>query len=68
MELSKSNSAHRKRFLKELADAKKRNFEENLKFVHFYSAWMKSKSNEEWSREQKKLIEMFYRPMRVKGK
>jgi hypothetical protein len=60
--LTKSSDSKRGRFLRELKEAKKRNFEDNLKFVHFYAAWVKSKTNKEWSKEQKRLINMFYRP------
>ncbi len=58
----KSKKSHRQKFLMELKQSKKQNFEENLKFIHFYTAWIKSKTNKEWSREQKKLIELFYKP------
>lgn len=58
----KINRINRKKLLKELNEAKRRNFEDNLKFVRFYSAWIKSKTNKEWSKSQKILIETFYRP------
>jgi hypothetical protein len=56
------NGLDKEKLLRELEEAKKQNFEDNLKFVHFYAAWIKSKSNEEWSREQKRLIDIFYKP------
>ena len=60
--MSKSSGSRRAKFLRELKEAKKRNFEDNLKFIRFYAAWVKSKTNKEWSEEQKRLINMFYRP------
>ncbi len=43
--------------LDELKEERKRNFEERLKFIDLYVEWLKKTSNEEWSRQQKELIE-----------
>ena len=48
------------KLLKELEAERKRNFKSNLEFVRFSVAWLKSKSNKEWSEEQKRLIESAY--------
>ena len=60
--MTKTTGSKRQKFLRELRESKRRNSEDNLKFVHFYAAWVKSKTNKEWSIAQKRLIEMFYRP------
>ena len=54
----------RKAFLKELSESKKRNFEDNLKFVKLRAEWMKRKSNKEWSRRQKVITDEVYRANR----
>ncbi|MFO7991551.1 MAG: hypothetical protein R6U61_04550 [Thermoplasmata archaeon] len=43
--------------LDELKEERKRNFEERLKFIDLYVEWLKKTSNEEWSSQQKELIE-----------
>ena len=47
--------------LKELALEKKRNFEGNLAFVKMHAEWLKRKSNKEWSKRQKILIDEVYK-------
>ena len=42
--------------LEELKRQKERNFRQRLEFIEFYANWVKSKSNEEWSEQQKRLI------------
>jgi len=42
--------------LKELEDDKRRNFEERLKFIDMWVDYIKSHSDEEWSSQQKTLI------------
>ncbi len=51
----------RKKFLKELAEDKKRNSEDNLRFVKLRAEWLKRTSNEEWSKRQKLLIDSIYK-------
>lgn len=58
----------RREFLKELEESKKQNFEDNLRFVTLYVKWLKSKSNAEWSREQKRFIDEVYKGVPKKGK
>ena len=43
--------------LRELAEEKKRNFEERLKFIDMYVEWLKRTPNAVWSLQQKKLID-----------
>lgn len=43
--------------LKELKKQKKQNFKERLKFIDMYVEWLKKTPNEEWSLQQKKLID-----------
>ncbi len=43
--------------LEELEEEKKRNFEERLKFIDLYVEWLKKTPNEEWSKQQKELID-----------
>jgi len=50
----------RKGFLRELKEEKKKNYEQNLKFISLYVKYLKSKSNKEWSMEQKKFIDSIY--------
>ncbi|MDE1868415.1 MAG: hypothetical protein KGH60_00385 [Candidatus Micrarchaeota archaeon] len=58
----------RSKFLKELEEARKRNHEDNLRFIDFYTAYLKSASNEEWSRKQKTLIDTIYAPILKRAK
>ncbi len=39
---------------------KKKNLEERLKFVRFYSQWVKSVPNEVWSKQQKEFIDSLF--------
>jgi hypothetical protein len=39
---------------------KKQNLEERLKFVRFYSKWVKSVPNEVWSRQQVEFIDSLF--------
>lgn len=55
---------NRKRFLEELDESKRRNFDDNLKFVKLRAEWLKRTSNKEWSRRQKMLINEIYRSNR----
>ncbi len=57
----------RRRFLKELRDIKKENFEQNLKFMDLYAKFLKSKTNKEWSRQQKEFINSIYASLPKKG-
>ena len=43
--------------LKELEKAKKKNFEERIKFVEEYANWVKKTPNKTWSRQQKNIID-----------
>ncbi len=43
--------------LREMAEEKKRNFEERLNFIDMYVEWLKKTPNEVWSLQQKKLID-----------
>ena len=47
----------RDKALKELEESKRKNFEENIKFVRLYVKWMKSVPNEVWSAQQASLID-----------
>ena len=51
---------NREAFLRSLADSKKRNFEDNLKFVKLRAEWISKVGNEEWSRRQKILLDSIY--------
>jgi len=44
--------------LKELEKQKKENFIERLEFIDRYAEWVKKKKNKEWSRQQKKIVNM----------
>lgn len=55
---------NRRKFLRELAQSKKQNFEDNLKFVKLHAEWLKRKSNRDWSRQQKTIIDEVYRSNR----
>lgn len=39
---------------------KKQNLAERLKFVHFYSHWVKSVPNEVWSKQQAEFIDSLF--------
>ncbi|MCW6160565.1 MAG: hypothetical protein LVQ97_00015 [Candidatus Micrarchaeales archaeon] len=55
--------------LKELAEEKKRNADDNLKFVKLRAEWIKRKSNKDWSKRQKSIIDSMYesnRKLRLK--
>jgi hypothetical protein len=52
------------KLLKQLAEEKKRNFEDNLKFVILRAEWLKRKSNKDWSKRQKLIIDSIYRANR----
>ena len=43
----------------ELKFDKKKNFEERLKFIHYYAEWVKKVPNEIWSKQQAELINSF---------
>lgn len=43
----------------ELKFDKKKNFEERLKFIHYYAEWVKKVPNEVWSKQQAELINSF---------
>jgi hypothetical protein len=42
--------------LAQLERDKQQNFEERLKFIDFYAAWVKKTPNTIWARQQEKLI------------
>ncbi|MCL4372195.1 hypothetical protein M1373_02655 [Candidatus Marsarchaeota archaeon] len=44
----------------ELAKEKKRNADDNLKFVKLRAEWIKRKSNKDWSKRQKSIIDSLY--------
>ncbi|MCL5093006.1 MAG: hypothetical protein M1128_00885 [Candidatus Marsarchaeota archaeon] len=50
-----------KKLRKQLKEDKKRNFEDNLKFIELHVAWLKRTSNREWSKRQKILINEIYK-------
>lgn len=59
----------RKKFLREMEESTQRNREDNLRFVKWYALWLKRKSNKDWSRQQKVIIDEVYRSnrrMRIK--
>ena len=43
--------------LREMAEEKKRNFEERLRFIDMYVEWLKKTPNAVWSLQQKTLID-----------
>ncbi len=51
----------KKKLLKGLKEDKKRNFEDNLKFIDLHVAWLKSKNNKEWKEKQKIIIDELYK-------
>lgn len=53
-----------KKLIKEIELEKKRNFDDNLKFVIFSAEWIKGKSNRVWSKRQKILIDEVYKSNR----
>ncbi len=55
---------NRRAFLKSLALSKKRNFENNMKFVKLRALWLKRTSNKEWSERQKLIIDEVYKSNR----
>lgn len=55
---------NKKRFLKQLEESKRQNFESNMKFVELHALWLKRTSNREWSRRQKIIIDEVYRSNR----
>ena len=55
---------NRKKFLKELEEDKRRNFESNMKFVELYALWLKRTSNKDWSKQQKMIIDEVYKSNR----
>ena len=52
------------RLLKQLAEEKRRNSEDNLKFVILRAEWLKRKSNKEWSSRQKSIFDSVYKANR----
>ncbi len=59
------------KLLEEIALEKRRNFEDNLKFVIFRAEWIKRKSNKEWSKRQRIIIDEVYksnRKLKLKNK
>lgn len=54
----------KKKLARELKADKRRNFLDNLKFVNLHVAWLKRKSNKEWSRRQKLIIDEVYKTNR----
>ncbi len=52
------------RLLRQLAEEKKRNFKDNLKFVILRAEWLKRKSNKEWSSRQKSIADSVYKANR----
>lgn len=54
----------RKRFLREMAESKKKNAEDNLKFVRWQALWLQRKSNKDWSKRQKMILDQIYRSNR----
>lgn len=54
----------RKKFFKELAISKKRNYESNMAFVKLYAKWIKRTSNKDWSNRRKLLIDEVYKANR----
>ena len=48
----------------ELAKEKKRNADDNLKFVKLRAEWIKRKSNKDWSKRQKSIIDRLYKSNR----
>ncbi|MCL4380667.1 hypothetical protein M1141_00110 [Candidatus Marsarchaeota archaeon] len=56
--------ADRKKFFKDLALSKKRNYESNMAFIRLYAEWIKRASNKEWSKRRKLLIDEVYKTNR----
>ncbi len=54
----------RKRFLREMTESKKKNAEDNLKFVRWQALWLQRKSNKDWSKRQKMILDQIYRSKR----
>ncbi|MCL5106065.1 MAG: hypothetical protein M1331_01540 [Candidatus Marsarchaeota archaeon] len=64
MKGNNNNNNKNNKLLKEIALEKKRNFEDNLKFVIFRAKWIMRKSNKEWSKRQKIIIDEVYKSNR----
>ena len=58
------NIKDKKDFLRRLALSKKRNNENNLRFVRLHALWLRRTSNKEWSRQQKMIIDEVYKANR----
>ncbi|MEK6982675.1 MAG: hypothetical protein AABX38_07105 [Candidatus Micrarchaeota archaeon] len=43
--------------LNELRNDQKKNFEERLRFIDAYVAWLKRTPNQVWSKQQKKMLD-----------
>lgn len=52
------------RLLLQLAEEKRRNFEDNLKFVILRAEWLKRISNKEWSTRHKSIADSIYKANR----
>ena len=50
--------------MRELDLSKKRNFENNMKFVVFHAEWLKRVSNKEWSKRRRQLVDSLYKSNR----
>lgn len=44
--------------LEKIEEERKRNFKQRLKFIDFYTDWLKKTPNEEWSKQQKKILKV----------
>ena len=44
--------------IEELKKLKEENFKQRLEFIDTYAEWLKKTKNKEWSRQQKKLIDI----------
>ena len=47
---------------REMAEEKRRNFEERLAFIDKHVEWLRKTGNKEWSRQQNELIDGQYQP------
>ncbi len=54
----------KKKLLKELAEDKKQNRLNNLKFIDLHIAWLRRTSNKDWSKRQKIIIDEVYKSNR----
>ncbi len=50
-----------KKLIKELEEEKERNRQERLRFIDLYVEWLKRKSNADWERRRKTVINEIYR-------